>query len=222
MNAHIDSLTPPRIVELALAIDRRADTSALQGALEIGKLIIHGLYGGNLAAWRARGRKDTSFRQLARVTRLSASVLYRSAALYELSCRMDIVRWGLPMCHLRAVLGLPHAEQRRLLQRAHRERWTVRELELACAAIRQAGRTRPVGRPPSPALLKGISRLSRAISVAGQAPISPDALTPQQRRRALADLDEQLRQLSAIRHRLVSIPEGTTDGSDPGRTRSSA
>lgn len=205
MNAPIDLLTPPRIVELAIAIDRRAEQSALEFALGAGQLIIQGLYGGNLAAWRARGRGDLSFRQLSRLTRVSASVLYRSVAIYEMSCRMDVVQWGLPMSHLRAVIGLPDADQRRLLRQAKREHWRVLEMEQACAQVRQRGRKTPLGRPPSPALIKGISKLNRAIKVASQAPVTPDTLTTRQRQEALDALDEQLRQLSAIRHRLLSI-----------------
>ncbi len=205
MNAPIDLLTPPRIVELAVVIDRRVEQSALDFALSVGLLIVQGLYGGNLAAWRARGRGDLSFRQLSRKTRVSASVLYRAMAVYEMSCRMDVVQWGLPMSHLRAVIGLPDADQCRLLQQAKRAHWTVLEMERACAVVRKRGRKTPLGRPPSPALIKGISKLSRALKVAGQAPISPSALTMPQRQEALEALDEQLRQLSAIRHRLLSL-----------------
>ena len=132
-------------------------------------------------------------------------MLYRSAAIYEMSCRMDVRQWGLSMSHLRAVIGLPHAEQYRLLTTAHREHWTVRRMEKACAGSRQQTRSRPVGRPPSPALLKGLSRLNRAIEQTGQAPINPEALDPDQRRAALTRIDAHLQQLSGIRQRLAAI-----------------
>ncbi|MFT5685180.1 MAG: hypothetical protein ACI8RZ_006129 [Myxococcota bacterium] len=227
MNAPLNTLTAPRIVELAMVIDRRSDQSALTFALETGKLIIQGLYGGNLTAWRTRGQHDRSFRQLSRLTRVSASALYRSVAIYELSCRMDIVQWGLPMSQIRAVIGLSPANQQRLLEQAKRECWTVREMEQACTEVRQRGRTRTLGRPPSPALLKGINKLNRAIRTANQAPINARSLTPQQRQQALEGLDEQLRQLSAIRHRLASIiaraeARAATGGTAPKQTRPSA
>ena len=197
-----------RLIMLAQAIDRRSNQSALEFALSVGRMLIEGLYGGNLAAWRARGSADLSFRRLARLTQVSASVLYRSAAIYEMSRRMDVTRWGLPMSHLRAVISLGDAEQHNLLTQARRECWTVRRLEQECAQIRQQGRVRPVGRPPSPALIKGLTRLRRAVSQTHQAPITAEALarlSPEQLQAAVSQLDEQLSQLTDIRARLAAL-----------------
>ena len=128
MNAPLRS-SSPRLVELAQAIDRRCDQSALEFSLAVGRMIIDGIFGGNLAAWRTRGDRDLSFRKLSRLTQVSASRLYRSTAIYEMSCRMDVRRWGLTVSHLRAVIGLSHTDQHRLLTLARREEWTVRHLE---------------------------------------------------------------------------------------------
>ena len=215
MNAPLLSSASPRLVELAQAIDRRNDQSALEFYLAVGQMVIHGIFGGNLAAWRTRGARDLSFRKLARLTQVSASRLYRSTAIYEMSCRMDVRRWGLTVSHLRAVIGLSHTDQHRLLTLARREEWTVRHLEQICAAHRQRQRLRPVGRPPSPALLKGLSRLSRAIEQTDQAPINLDSLRPEHRQQALSRLDEHLSRLAKIRDRLAEITaaERTDEGS---------
>lgn len=205
MNAPIQIPPSPRLVELARAIDRRSDQSALDFSLAVGHMIIQGIFGGNLAAWRTRGDRDLSFRKLARMTQVSASRLYRSAAIYEMSCRMDVRKWGLTVSHLRAVIGLSHTDQHRLLTLSRREGWTVRRLEQICSEHRQRQRIRPVGRPPSPALLKGLSRLNRAIALTDQAPITLDSLRPDQRRLALARLDEQMVRLSEIRGRLKAL-----------------
>ena len=205
MNAPIQTTSSPRLVELAQAIDHRSEQSALDFSLAVGSMIIQGIFGGNLAAWRTRGSRDLSFRKLARLTRVSASCLYRSTAIYEMSCRMDVRQWGLTVSHLRAVIGLSHTDQHRLLTLSRREGWTVRRLEQICAEHRQRQRIRPVGRPPSPALLKGLSRLSRAIELTDQAPLTLDALGPEHRQQALKRLDAQLARLAEIRRRLAEL-----------------
>jgi len=205
MNAPIQTTPSPRLVELAQAIDRRCEQSALDFSLAVGGMIIQGIFGGNLAAWRTRGSRDLSFRKLARLTQVSASRLYRSTAIYEMSCRMDVRQWGLTVSHLRAVIGLSHTDQHRLLTLSRREGWTVRRLEQICAEQRQRQRIRPVGRPPSPALLKGLSRLSRAIELTDQAPLTLDALRPAHRQQALDRLDAQLARLADIRRRLAEL-----------------
>ena len=202
MNAPLADTPSTYIVELARAIDRRADLSALEFALNVGRLLIVGLYGGNIAAWRAREGREASFRQLAKLTRVSASVLYRSASIYELSQRLDLLRWELPMSHIRAVLGLAEGDQRRLLTQARREQWTVRRMERECAAIRQTLRVRRVGRPPRPPMLTGIGYIERAAKKAVALPEGP--LTVEQRSQAIERLDAQIAVLSQMRQRLTT------------------
>jgi hypothetical protein len=143
---------------------------SVEQAVEIGRLVIERLYDGDLSAWRGRGPKAHSLRTLARRAELSvsSSALYRSIALYELSERLGgIDRWaaaGLGVSHVRLVLGLDHENQRRLLDLAVEQAWTVAELEREAAAVRQQGSKRESrgGRPRLPRFLKSIHRLRKA------------------------------------------------------------
>jgi ActR/RegA family two-component response regulator len=116
------------VVRRLNAIGKRV-TFAL--ALSVGKLIIDSFYGGDLCAWRHRGAKDVSFRKLAKHPDLSmsASVLNRSVAIYELTCRLGINPHGhLSSTHLRVALPLKKDEQERVLRLAEAEGWSVTRL----------------------------------------------------------------------------------------------
>ena len=81
--------------QLVAEINAFARAKALETALGVGRLIVDDIYGGDLEAWRDRGRKDASFRKLASRgdCDLSASGLYRSVAVYELCERLGASRW---------------------------------------------------------------------------------------------------------------------------------
>jgi hypothetical protein len=143
---------------------------SVEQAVEIGRLVIERLYDGDLSAWRGRGPKTHSLRTLARRADLpvSSSALYRSIALYELSERLGgIERWaaaGLGISHIRLVLGLGHDDQRRLLDLAAEQSWTVAELEREAVAARERSPARASrgGRPRLPRFLKSVNRLRKA------------------------------------------------------------
>lgn len=153
----------------------------LQVALAIGRIVIEEIFDGDPARWRQRGPKDPSLRQLAAEPRLtiSASALYRSIGIYELKLRhADHPMWdSLSACHLRAVLGLPAAEQVRLLDQATTEAWTSQALEHAAAASRDNHKTSRGGRPRKLQLLRVIESAERALVDPEDAEVaSPDAL----------------------------------------------
>lgn len=132
----------------------------------IGELIISSFYGGELAAWRERGPKDSSFRKLAsrfEDSDISASRLSRMVGVHELSQRLGVASLQqLSTTHLAAVLGLPDAEQKRLIEQAAEKNLTTRELrERAQAARKKAGDGR--GRPPLPAFVKTINILGKLV-----------------------------------------------------------
>lgn len=157
-----------RLDELAARLAQQGKDTTVEAALEIGKLVLDTLYDGDLAAWRSRAAKAHSLRALARRDDLSvsSSALYRAVALYELAQSLGgFSRWSsLGISHLRLVLGLPLAEQRRLLDAAVAHEWTVAELEREAVAVRkrepeQMGRG---GRPRLPRFLKSVNRLRKA------------------------------------------------------------
>jgi hypothetical protein len=155
-------------VDVVVAKLRRISRDAtLHFALSVGAIVIHHFYGGDPAAWRQKGQKGVSFRRLAQRRDLpfSPSLLYRCVAMFELSERLDAVsRWKhLNASHFRAVLGLPHEVQERLLTEANQSRWTVIQLELSVANTRRRDRQR-VGRRPTPRFMKGVAALVRCLN----------------------------------------------------------
>ncbi|HTE52777.1 MAG TPA: hypothetical protein VK698_18115 [Kofleriaceae bacterium] len=125
--------------------------TTLDYAIRVGSLIIHYFYGGEMKTWRRKGPKTTSFRVLAGHPDLpmSASTLYRCVAIYELCERLGVVsKWNrITVSHLRLVLRLDEAEQRRLLAAANGERWSVQRLQAETEEVVRAStpRARPTG-----------------------------------------------------------------------------
>lgn len=157
-----------RLDELAARLAEQGKDATVDQALEIGRMVLDTLYGGDLLAWRSRAAKAHSLRALARREDLSVSSsgLYRAVALYELAQNLGgLERWStLGISHLRLVLGLPICEQRRLLDAAVGNAWTVAELEREAVAVRkrepeQLGRG---GRPRLPRFVKSVNRLRKA------------------------------------------------------------
>lgn len=151
------------IDEVAGKIQHLQRTATLDLAMNVGKIVVEGIYGGDLDQWRARGAKDSSFRKLAdrEDLGLSRSTLQRSVAIYEMCDRLGVSTWRhLGVSHLRAVLGLPDEHQRRLLTNAEKKEWTVEKTLKEAARYRKSdGR----GRKPLPSFVKAITRLDRIV-----------------------------------------------------------
>lgn len=137
----------------------------------VGRLVIDSFYGGNMRAWRSRRRADPSFRQLAAHPALpmSASALYRAVSVYEIRVRVqrDDGIAGLTPTHFAAVIGLPDAEQLRLLREASARRLTTRQLEGRVRARRRDERGR-CGRPRIPMSLKALRKVHRELESLGE------------------------------------------------------
>lgn len=185
----MSQISPIAEVERAvLRISTMMYGTSLQLALAIGRVVIEDLYDNDLSRWRLRGPKDYSLRQLATDPRLtiSASALYRAIGIYELKVRMpDHPLWEqLTACHLRAVLGLPEAEQTQLLERATKERWSIPAIEQAAGTTRAQHKNSRGGRPRKPRFARSIEFAEKALSdddvVFGDLD-ALDEMTPQQR-----------------------------------------
>lgn len=154
--------------ELAARLAEQGKDATVDQALEIGRMVLDTLYGGDLMAWRSRAAKAHSLRALARRDDLtvSSSGLYRAVALYELAQNLGgLERWStLGISHLRLVLGLPISEQRRLLDAAVGSGLTVAELEREAVAARKRGPEQlgRGGRPRLPRFVKSVNRLRKA------------------------------------------------------------
>ncbi len=125
----------------AMALTHVAGNS-LQAALEAGEIIFRYLFRSDVRLLKARGKKCSSFRKLASHPELamSSSSLWRAVAIYELALRFpelcDYVHVGVG--HVSVVLGLPSADQFRLLRSTEAERWTRRKLQKVVAELRLA------------------------------------------------------------------------------------
>jgi hypothetical protein len=157
------------------SIDRELDVSALvrelrdiyHGSgidlmLRIGGLILERLYGGDVAKWQSRRRKDVSFRKLEKHPDLpfKAAMLSRAVSIYVLSQRRpDLCRLeNVSQTHLQEVLPLSPDLQDRLLRRVVEEKWSVRRLRKEVADTLPAPATRG-GRHRVPSLSRQLRLL---------------------------------------------------------------
>lgn len=137
-------------------------------AYEMGKLIVERLYGGDIARWRQNRSRDASFRRLADRSKtdlhVSASTLFRSAALFETVERLGVSSpKHLSATHICAVFGLPEEHQRRLLGQAEACRWSTKVLKTEAAAVRAQEKGRR-GRKPLPAFVRTAHALEALLS----------------------------------------------------------
>lgn len=153
--------------ELDLLVAKLAQISReahLDHAIRVGSLVIHYFYGGDLQLWRSKGPKTTSFRRLAMHPELpmSASVLCRCVAIFDLCQRFDVVtRWRrITLSHLRLVLRLDSSVQQQLLSAANTHRWTVHQLE---AESRKHSQHRAGGRRPRAELVRKTELIGRVM-----------------------------------------------------------
>ncbi|HNH48407.1 MAG TPA: hypothetical protein PKY30_15310 [Myxococcota bacterium] len=171
--AESPALLPAPLAESALqdlvdTLNSYQKEAGFSFARQVGRLIVDRLYGGDLAAWRSRGPKDSSFQKLAEKSEegrlvLSASALYRCVALVELEARLGISTWKyLSLSHVRLVFGLPEGDQEKLLIQAEDRQWTVAQMEQQAEKLRTL-RKGARGRPRQPAFVKSIGRMKRLL-----------------------------------------------------------
>jgi hypothetical protein len=143
--------------------------SGLRLALTIGKVVLDRIYGGDPKLWHSRGKKDQSFRKLAEHPALpfAPSTLSRAVGIYEISLRrsdlLDLP--NVTSSHVRQVLGLPSAEQDRLIQQASRDEWSVLRLREEIRRLRGAEPGVPESRR-APRFARFLRTLGRGIEQA--------------------------------------------------------
>jgi hypothetical protein len=147
-------------------------TATLDFALTVGEIIVKTVYGGKLDCWRLRGAKSASFRKLAKHPELplSAGVLYRSVAIYELCERFDVRRCrNVGISHIRLVLPFPQERQAPLLQLAETHGWSVRRMEEEISLERGPREASRGGRRRRSAVKSAIQRLEKCVGDAKKA-----------------------------------------------------
>jgi hypothetical protein len=139
--------------------------SAVATLVAVGDVIIRHCYGGDVEAWRQRG-KNAPLRELENHPRLPfpRKTVYLALHFHDLNLRVagSPFLFDLGVGHVRTVLGLPPPEQERLLRCAHSENWTIAELTKHAASARdRAGRKS--GRPPAPEGARTLRQLRRRL-----------------------------------------------------------
>jgi hypothetical protein len=133
---------------------------------EIGRLVVEGLFGGDVEALARRGPKDLSLRRLAEHPDLpmSATSLHYALGVHRFLARRPDVHSSehLTPTHVRAVLGLSTSDQDRLLENAERRRLSVSKLVAEVRELRGQGRRRG-GRPMLPVFVKSIHAMERFV-----------------------------------------------------------
>jgi hypothetical protein len=180
-----------------------ARTANLKMTLEVGSIVVDGVYGGDLAAVRRGEATDVPFRKLAAHPNVpfGAVTLWRAVGIYELSTRFPGIAKAkhLGVSHLRAILGLPHDAQERLLRAGEQERWTTDQLEQQASILRPAVSKGAGRRPLLPAVrsLRQVGRIARSEALGGD-------LFERLDERALAGVLEELQEVQAWCHHLES------------------
>lgn len=182
---------------------KQVQGQSLQAALEAGEVIFRFVFKSDEQLLRARGRKCSSFRKLSSHPELamSSSSLWRAVAIYELSLRFpEIVEYAhTGVGHISVVLGLPAADQFRLLRQTEAERWTRRKLQKVATEMRIS--QREGGELPQSKLverLSGLAMLTQDVSADRRI----DYLTTVEARHALELLGRIREQCSDLGNRL--------------------
>jgi hypothetical protein len=200
------------IDELVHKLNELQRGATLEIALRMGKLIVNHFYGGDLTAWRKHTTKEASFRKLAARAnvdlRISATSLFRSVAIYELTERLGPQNLRhFSVTQLRLVLGLPEDEQRRLLVAAETKGWPTDRLEQETARIRSTLSSRQ-GRPAVLPLVRAIRSLATHAQQAREMISSSDYVTPLSREQ-LRDIYRSVEDVKARMEQFQRILLGT-------------
>jgi hypothetical protein len=173
--------------------------SHLEAALRIGTYVLDTFFGGDREAFRARGRRDVSFRRLAKHPDLpvSATYLWRSVAIVEQLHDLPAeVAQALPLTHHQVLLLVNDREEKvRLAREAVGEVLSKRAFARRVQEVAggQAKRSRG-GRPRTPPLMR-LQKLLRDAMVHAPALDHTTGVTASEALAAADQLEEHARQL---------------------------
>jgi hypothetical protein len=142
----------------------RWNQAPIRFEIETGRVLVEHLHGGEADAWRKRRKSSPSLRKIARVLGglCSAPELYRAGCTFVITHKYPgvVTSQHLKISHSRAVAGLTEDKALELLERADREKQTVRALQESARRERPRGRG---GRPAIPRLLRQLREAERAL-----------------------------------------------------------
>lgn len=151
------------INELLVGLRAMTDQEHLHGAYATGEMIVGALYGGSVANWRRRPKKDVGYEALKAHPNLplSRQALYRGLRVYDVCDRIPdiLASHFLTLSHVIQVMALGEGEQRELLRLAEEGSWSVRRLRKRVEERQAASAT---GRPRTCPTLRAIKGLLAA------------------------------------------------------------
>jgi hypothetical protein len=140
----------PNIGELVRDLRNLYYIAGIELMLRIGELILNRLYGGNVAHWQSRRKKDNSFRKLQRHPELpfKAAMLSRAVAIHLIAQRRGdlLTLRNVSPSHLQEVINVDPVVQDRLIAHVESERWSVQKLRTEVIGYRTVAESR--GRRP--------------------------------------------------------------------------
>lgn len=154
-----------RVIAELQEIERR---TGIDRTIAIGELILSRFFGGDPAAWRDRRRnKNNSVRRLAGRgdCPFSKSALHEAVGVYVGVLALPAIRRfaHVSTSHVASVLQLPESAREELLERAERDRWSVRELRQNVVSLRRTDGERR-GRPALDGQVRAIGALRKCIN----------------------------------------------------------
>jgi hypothetical protein len=200
------------LAELLDELDTLSRGSGIDAALAIAACVLDRLFKGDLVAFRERSRTHQTFRALQNHDRLPLS---RTALWYALAVREQYEQLPrdlaetLPLSHHKALLRVDSpAEKVALARRAQREGLSRRDLDRLVRTRAPKEVVRGPGRPPIPAVVKGLRKVAGAIDLATSEPLS-DADVRRLDREGLSELlsglEGHLRALEELRAELMEL-----------------
>jgi len=130
-------------------------------AIDVGKLIVERIFGGDRAVLRQHGPQHAGFRRLASHPDVpfSRATLSRYVGVYEVASDLKwiVKEPALTVAHVSAVIGLPLTSQDRLLRAAVEKRWTAKQLRFEAGMDLNAEAAKAP--PPVMRLVRTLERL---------------------------------------------------------------
>lgn len=179
----------------------------LETARMVGEYVLQTFFADDPESFRARGKKHVSFRELAKRDDLhpSYAFIWRAVSVVDqLRLLPEDVVAALPYTHHAALLPVrDEGAKKRLAQRAAEKGWTSRKLldEVRKVRAKEKG-AHKAGRPPLPAFVKVVRRISSTLRASGTPTITDEDIiryTPDLSRELVGIIESQVDVLMAIR-----------------------
>ena len=197
--------------EVVSEINARYVRQGLKLAKSIGELLLDRFFGGDLGAFRNRGKRHLSLRALARRNDLQISYVQLWNCLSVLAQLRELppqIGQSLSMHHHKALLPLRDASTKRALaERAVHDKLSYRQLQEEVRLARANNRVRRPGRPRLPRWVKGLRRIVETLGEVNGVRVDKhdfDYFDTHQARDLVEDLEAQIASLQRLKNDILA------------------